>query len=91
MTPASFHRDSPTIRDTTASSARTGRDGRRNVGLRSRLQFHVIFSLSFVVFVIAAIANRLKPNFWIGSVPHRSFLIEAWEMSGLTARIAFAG
>lgn len=55
------------------------------------LQFRLIFALSFAVYLFAALGARLKPAFWRGAASHRSIFAEAWEASGTTAQLAFAG
>ena len=56
------------------------------------LQFRFIYALSFVFYLVTAIAARFTPHFWrnAGS-KHRSIFAEANEAAGNTARIAFYG
>ena len=55
------------------------------------LQFRLIFALSFVVYLVAAVWARLTPGYWRHAATHRSMFVEAWEASGTTAQIAFSG
>lgn len=58
---------------------------------RDSLQFRAIFAVSFVFYLAAAVGHRLTPNHWSTARGRRSIFAEAWEASGTTARMAFAG
>ncbi len=56
------------------------------------MQFHFIFALSFVFYLVTAIAARLTPQHWRNAAsPHRSIFAQAKEAAGTTAQIAFYG
>ena len=55
------------------------------------LQFRFIFALSFLFYLVTAIAARFTPHFWRAAATHRSIFAEANEAAGTTARIAFYG
>ena len=55
------------------------------------VQFRALVLLCLPVHLMAAAAARLTPSFWSGSRIRAPLFAEAWQASGTTARIAFAG
>jgi len=59
-----------------------------------RVQFYVIFVVSFVAFLTAAILSRLLPwrsAFTIPQGRRKSIFSEAWSASSIATRYAFMG
>ena len=55
------------------------------------LQFRFIFALSFLFYLVTAIAVRFTPRFWREANASRSILGDAVEAAGTMAQIAFHG
>ena len=55
------------------------------------LQFRFIFALSFLFYLVTAVALRFTPQFWREAAAHRSILGDAIEAAGTMAQIAFHG
>jgi hypothetical protein len=61
---------------------------------RFRLQFFVIFTATFVLFLLAALTSRMLPWKWgtnDASAPRKSMIASVWEASGTATRYAFMG
>ena len=56
-----------------------------------KLQYQLIFALSFFAHLVAAAGRRLSPRFWAAAAGRRPLFAEAWAASATTARLAFAG
>lgn len=78
-----------TARNATSRSLATANGSGRNW---DSMQFHFIFALSFVFYLVTAIVARFTPHFWQNAASkRRSIFAEAKGAAGTTAQIAFYG
>ena len=59
-----------------------------------RLDFRIIFALSFVIFLLASVGERLLPRHWLAGSqekPRKTIIAEALETTRITVPYAFMG
>jgi hypothetical protein len=92
-----FAKETATAKRRAAKSALPGRydKSRRNKSGRETAEFRIIFLLTFVFFLFAAIIERLMPWRWLAQGDerkrHTSVFKEAWRAAGTCTTYAFMG